>query len=77
VKKREVLWLRKLSLIWLLSLTILRGNIAVEKTVVMEMNDTNENNLQNEHKTLNDNEVIDAANKLMDRFDEAFKELAK
>ncbi len=41
------------------------------------MNDTNENNLQNEHKTLNDNEVIDAANKLMDRFDEAFKELAK
>lgn len=41
------------------------------------MNDTNDNNLQNEHKTPTDNEVLDAANKLMDRFDEAFKELAK
>ena len=41
------------------------------------MNDANENDLENEHKTLTDNEVIEAANRLMDRFDEAFKELAK
>lgn len=41
------------------------------------MNDANENDLQNELKMLTDNEVIDAANSLMDRFDEAFKELAK
>ena len=41
------------------------------------MNDANENDLQNELKMLTDNEVIDAANRLMDRFDEAFKELAK
>ena len=41
------------------------------------MNDANENDLQNELKMLTDNEVIEAANRLMDRFDEAFKELAK
>jgi len=33
--------------------------------------------MDEELKTLTDNEVLDEANKLMDKFDEAFKELAK
>ena len=33
--------------------------------------------MDEELKTLTDNEVLAAANKLMDEFDEAFKELAK
>lgn len=33
--------------------------------------------MDEELKTVNDSEVLAAANKLMDEFDEAFKELAK
>ena len=36
-----------------------------------------EKHLPNENTTVSDNEVLAAAEKIMDRFDEAFKELAK
>jgi len=32
---------------------------------------------QEQYRTLKDNDVLDVAVKMMDRFDEAFKELAK
>ena len=41
------------------------------------MNTDNTNNNEEQIRIVSDNEVIDVALKMMDRFDEAFKELAK
>ena len=40
------------------------------------MDNTNEN-IEEQNRTLSDSEVMKTASKMMDRFDEAFKELAK
>ena len=42
----------------------------------MENDNINEN-AQVQNKTLSNSEVLDTASRIMDRFDEAFKELAK
>ena len=42
----------------------------------MDNNETNENK-ETQNKTVSNSEVIEIAIKMMDRFDEAFKELAK
>ena len=42
----------------------------------MNTDNTNNNN-EEQIRIVSDNEVIDVALKMMDRFDEAFKELAK
>ena len=41
------------------------------------MNENNDTELSTSYKTLNDSEILETANSLMDRFDDAFKELAK
>ena len=40
------------------------------------MDNTNEN-IEEQNRTLSNSEVMKAASEMMDRFDEAFKELAK
>lgn len=41
------------------------------------MNTDNTNNNEEQFRTVSDSEVTEVASKMMDRFDEAFKELAK
>ena len=41
------------------------------------MNSDNTNNNEEQIRTVSDSEVTEVALKMMDRFDEAFKELAK